>query len=300
MHTSRNKICVGAGLVSLDILMRGNDEYGISYKVGGTCGNVMMILSHMGWTAYPIARLDETEYTRMLLTDMRNHNVNTTFISTNDGTTPVIVQRNIVDKYGNPCHKFEILNNKGRFFLGYKSITKSQAQTIIAQMDFVPSVFFFDRISPAVICLAEHFKEKGSLIYFEPSCKVTEKGLDRCIELGDIIKFAEQRISDITFTSTFQNKLFIQTLGQRGLQYSLCSEPWVHIEPIVNQNIVDTSGAGDWTTSAFLNGLMGSDIRKISEMTSSNINQLLTNAQRVGSLSCSYEGARGMMTVNLE
>ncbi len=298
MHTNKNKICVGAGLVSLDILMRGNDEQGISYKVGGTCGNVMMILSHMEWSVYPIARLDETEYTRMLLADMRNHNVNTTFISTNDGTTPVIVQRNIVDKYGNPCHRFEILNNKGRFFLGYKSITKSQAQAIITEMDFIPSVFFFDRISPAVISLAEYFKEKGALIYFEPSCKVTEKGFDRCVELGDIVKFAEQRISDITFTSTYQNKLFIQTLGQRGLQYSLCGKPWVYIEPILNQNIVDTSGAGDWTTSAFLNGLMESDIRKVSEMSVPVINQILADAQRIGSLSCSYEGARGMMTAD--
>lgn len=298
MRTNK-KICVGAGLVSLDILMRGNDEHGISYKVGGTCGNVMMILSHMEWSVYPIARLDETEYTKMLLADMRSHNVNTTFISTNDGTTPVIVQRNIVDKYGNPCHRFEILNNKGRFFLGYKSITKSQAQAIIAEMDFIPSVFFFDRISPAVISLAEYFKEKGSLIYFEPSCKVTEKGFERCVELGDIVKFAEQRISDIAFTSTYQNKLFIQTLGQRGLQYSLCGKPWVYLEAILNHNIVDTSGAGDWTTSAFLNGLMESDIRKISDMTSSTINQILADAQRIGSLSCSYEGARGMMTADL-
>ena len=36
--------------------------------------------------------------------------------------------------------KFEILNNKGRFFLGYKSITKKQAETIITEMDFTPSV----------------------------------------------------------------------------------------------------------------------------------------------------------------
>ncbi len=300
MRINKNKICVGAGLVSLDILMRGNEVHGVSYKVGGTCGNVMMILSHMGWSAYPIARLDETHYTKMLLTDMENHNVNTTFVSTNDGTTPVIVQRNIVDKYGNPCHKFEILNNKGRFFLGYKSITKKQAEKIITEIDFTPSVFFFDRISPAVIRLAEHFKDKGTLIYFEPSCKVTEKGFTRCVELGDIIKFAEQRIPDIAFTSSFQNKLFIQTLGKRGLQYSLCGKAWIHLDAIMNQNVIDTSGAGDWTTSAFLNGLMELDIKKISEMTSSTINQLLMDAQRLGSLSCSYEGARGMMAVGVE
>lgn len=129
---------------------------------------------------------------------------------------------------------------------------------------------------------------------------MTEKGFTRCVELGDIIKFAEQRIPDIAFTSSFQNKLFIQTLGKRGLQYSLCGKAWIHLDAIMNQNVIDTSGAGDWTTSAFLNGLMELDIKKISEMTSSTINQLLMDAQRLGSLSCSYEGARGMMAVGVE
>ena len=129
---------------------------------------------------------------------------------------------------------------------------------------------------------------------------MTEKGFIRCIELGDIIKFAEQRISDLAFTSSFQNKLFIQTLGQRGLQYSLCGKAWIHLDAIVNKNVIDTSGAGDWTTSAFLNGLMELDIKKVSEMTLPTINQLLMDAQCLGSLSCSYEGARGMMTVNSE
>ncbi len=78
----------------------------------------------------------------------------------------------------------------------------------------------------------------------------------------------------------------------------MCGKPWVYIEPILNQNIVDTSGAGDWTTSAFLNGLMESDIRKVSEMSVPVINQILADAQRIGSLSCSYEGARGMMTAD--
>jgi fructokinase len=300
MRTNRDKICVGAGLVSLDILMRGNDDHGVSFKVGGTCGNVMMILSHMGWSVYPIARLDETDYAKRLLADMKDHHVNTKFVSTNDGTTPVIVQRNVVDKYGNPCHKFEILNNRGRFFLGYKSITRKQAEVIISKIDFTPAVFFFDRVSPAVIHLAEHFKSKGSLIYFEPSCKVTENGFLRCVELSDIIKFAKQRISDITYTSAYQNKLFIQTLGQQGLQYSLRGQNWVFLEPIVNNNLVDTSGAGDWTTSAFLNGLMESGIRNISKMTPKIISKLLMVAQEVGSRSCSYEGARGMMTVSFE
>ena len=54
-------ICVGAGLISLDVLIREGRKIPVSYYVGGTCGNVMMILSYLGWDAYPIARLDSTK-----------------------------------------------------------------------------------------------------------------------------------------------------------------------------------------------------------------------------------------------
>lgn len=55
-----NNIAVGAGLISLDVLIWDGKLIPVGYYVGGTCGNVMMILSRMGWESYPIARLDET------------------------------------------------------------------------------------------------------------------------------------------------------------------------------------------------------------------------------------------------
>ena len=61
MELETNNIIVGAGLISLDVLIWDGQRVPISYYVGGTCGNVMMILSHMGWDAYPIARLDGTK-----------------------------------------------------------------------------------------------------------------------------------------------------------------------------------------------------------------------------------------------
>ena len=74
MLTNRMIKCVGAGLVSLDILMRGYSDKQVSYKLGGTCGNVMAILSYMGWHTYPIARLDSTDYGKLLLDDMKSCN----------------------------------------------------------------------------------------------------------------------------------------------------------------------------------------------------------------------------------
>lgn len=287
-------ICVGAGLISLDVLIWDGQTIPVSYYVGGTCGNVMMILSYMGWESYPIARLDGTKDAKRVLDDMKRHNVHTDFVSTQDGKTPVIVQRNFINKDGIPTHKFESRNNLGRFYLDFKSLTLKQANEVIEKMDFVPKVFFFDRVSPAIQRLAEAFKEKGSVIFFEPSSRGGDvKRFNQCVEVADIIKFSDQRIKDIEQFEGYKDKLFIQTQGAKGLSYRLNSG-WIHLEPVANDKVVDTAGAGDWTAAAFINVLFTSR-KGLSGIKEADIEKALNEAQKVGAQSCSYEGARGMM-----
>lgn len=289
-------IVLGAGLISLDVLIRDGERIPVSYYVGGTCGNVMMILSHMGWKSYPIARIDSTKDGLRVLDDMRKHHVNIDFVSTQDGKTPVIVQRNFINKDGIPTHKFESRNNIGRFYLDFKSLTLKQANEVLEKIDFVPNVFFFDRVSPAILKLATTFKEKGSMIFFEPSSRGGNISLfNKCVEVADIIKFSEQRIKDIEQFHVNKGKLFIQTQGAKGLSYRLDSI-WKHLDSVVNENVVDTAGAGDWTAAALINKLFkDKEMFRISDVLVSDLEAALNEAQKVGSASCSYEGARGMM-----
>lgn len=288
-------IVVGAGLVSLDVLIWDGKRIPVAYYVGGTCGNVMMILSHMGWDSYPIARLDGTRDTDRLLADMKNHEVHTDYITTIDGKTPVIVQRNFISKDGTPTHKFESRNSKGHFYLDFKPLTVKQADVVIEKINFVPKVFFFDRVAPAILKLATAFKEKGSVVFFEPSSKGNLKLFNQCIEVADIVKFADQRIKDVSEFNGVGDKLFIQTQGAKGLSYRLNSK-WVHLKPVVNENAVDTAGAGDWTAAALINEMYkDKDIRSVSSFSASVLEHALNKAQAIGAESCSFEGARGMM-----
>lgn len=291
-----NNICVGAGLISLDVLIWDGQKVPVSFYVGGTCGNVMMILSHMGWDVYPIARLDGSKDTGRILDDMDKHHVHTDFISTSDGKTPVIVQRNFVNKDGIPTHKFESRNNIGRFYLDFKSLTLKQANNVLDRIGIIPKVFFFDRVSPAILKLATKFKEKGAVIFFEPSSKGGKVDLfNKCVEVADIVKFSDQRIKDLEQFDSYKNKLFIQTQGARGLNYRLNSD-WIHMEAVLNERVVDTAGAGDWTTAALINNLFKDTlIYGICDLLVSDLESALNEAQKVGASSCSYEGARGMM-----
>lgn len=295
MKLDTKNIVLGAGLISLDVLIRDGQRVPISYYVGGTCGNVMMILSHMGWDSYPIARLDETKDAKRVLADMQKHGVHSDFVSTSDGKTPVIVQRNFINKDGVPTHKFESRNNVGRFYLDFKALTLKQANDVIQKIDFAPKVFFFDRVSPSILKLAITFKEMGSVIFFEPSSRGDVNLFSRCVEAADIVKFSDQRIKDCQQFEWLMGKLFIQTQGAKGLNYRLNSD-WTHLEPVVNDNVVDTAGAGDWTAAALINELFkGKEIKNIADFSVSELEIALMEAQKVGAMSCSYEGARGMM-----
>lgn len=295
-HKTPN-IAVGAGLISLDVLIWDGQLIPVSYYAGGTCGNVMMILSYMGWETYPIARLDGTKDGLRVLSDMEKHQVHTDFVTTNDGKTPVIVQRNFINKDGVPTHKFESrANNIGRFYLDFKSLTMKQADEVISKIDFVPKVFFFDRVSPAIQKLATTFKKMGSVLFFEPSSRCSDvKRFYQCVELADIVKFSEQRFKDTNQFDAFESKLLIQTQGANGLNYRL-NTGWKHLEPFANDKVVDTAGAGDWTAAALINEMFkDKEIKSISHFTAYEIEKVLYKAQIIGARSCSYEGARGMM-----
>lgn len=290
-----NKQCFGAGLISLDILIKDEESSRpVSYYVGGTCGNVMMILSYMGWESYPIARLDSSKQTTRLLADMRKFNVRTDFVSTDSGKTPVIIQHNIIDKDGKPTHKFEFKDSKGRFYLSFSPVTKKQAEVVLDSLNHIPNVFFFDRVSPANIMIAKWMHDKGVLVYFEPSCKTSTKGFWDCVQYSDIVKFSNQRIEDVESFEGINDKLIIQTLGVDGLRYRNKEYKWRYLPAIHVADVVDTSGAGDWTSASLIHFLCHSE--DVSCSFSVNWDDCLIRAQKIAALSCKYDGARGLMS----
>ena len=87
-------------------------------------------------------------------------------------------------------------------------------------------------------------------------------------------------------------------MGSKGLRFNLFGQGWISLPPVLNNSIVDTSGAGDWTTATLLNEMANEGIATLKELNVDTLKKLLIKAQEYGSKSCSYEGARGMMQNN--
>jgi len=299
--SKENPICVGAGLIALDVVMNGSPKTPIKVFAGGSCGNVLTILSYLNWITFPVARLKKNEAAEELLSDLRAWNVETGMVTqTDDGSTPIIIHRITKDKNSNSIHRFEFKNPEtGRWLPAYKAVLVKDIEELTKKTE-IPEVFYFDRQSPSTIKLAEYYKSKGSLIYFEPTSIFNIKTFQKCLELADIIKFSSERVKDYsTLYKKQQVRLEIETLGTNGLRYrfshNLTCRKWTHIPSYKVGFVVDAAGAGDWCSAGIISQIGNKGKSGFDKINIKALRNALRFGQALGALNCFFDGARGSM-----
>lgn len=292
--------CVGIGLVALDVILNGSPSTPAKLCAGGSCGNVITILAFLKWNSKPIARFSDNDAAKNLFNDLENFNVDTSLISlSDDGETPIIIHRILKDKQGNAKHKFEFrIPQTNTWLPSYKPVLASEVNNLTSKQS-VADVYYFDRVSRSTIELGKFYKNKGALIFFEPSSITDNKQFKECLEIADIIKYSNDRISN--YSELFpepQVELEIETLGKEGIKYRRKSSKnygWNLIAPFEIKNIVDTAGAGDWCTAGIINELGGLGGNSFKKVQNSIIERALYIGQAFGGINCMYDGARGIM-----
>ena len=290
-------ICIGTGLVALDVVISSDPNIPAGFFAGGSCGNVLTILSYLGCQSYPIARLSCNQASEILAEDLRRWNVHTDLLKfSNDGSTPIIIHRIVKDKAGVRRHKFEFRNPEdGKYLPAYKPVLAKSVPEVVHDSP-KPSFFYFDRMNRASVDLASQYKENGAIIVFEPSSMKDRRMFDRCLQIADILKFSDDRMPEFsTEFSTGQTYLDIETLGSKGLRYrTKGSSEWIGIDAFDAREVMDAAGAGDWCTAGIIFHLLNSQAQL---MTASphDLNQALSFGQALGAINCNFEGARGAM-----
>ena len=110
--------------------------------------------------------------------------------------------------------------------------------------------------------------------------------------LSDIVKFSDENVPETSCADAFNDKLFVQTCGKDGLRFKLRGGEWKTLPGIPNDNIVDTEGAGDWTTATIIYGIVRSG-KPFSELNEEGIVPILMEAQRFASEKVSHLGSKG-------
>ena len=294
------KTIAGIGLIALDILVQ-NDLSVSSVAAGGTCGNVMAILSLLGWSASPVGRLQRDTCSETISTDLEAWGVNTEFLSlAPQAVAPAIVERLRMDSTGVPFHSFTFACPWcGERLPSYQPVTIPAVQgaaTNLVRND----VLFVDRASPGAVELASQFHSHGKIVVFEPSSSRVDHLFHKLLSVSHIVKYSHERFPELEEAAWPQvRKLEVQTLGRGGLRFRTARQSkvsaWQHLGAPLAKVIVDTCGAGDWATAGLIELACKGGLAGLMGMSKEDILRALGFAQRLGSWNCGYAGARGSM-----
>ncbi len=299
---SKKPVCVGTGLVTLDIVINRNPELPPRLWAGGSCGNVLTILSYLGWRAYLIARLGDDEAAAELLKDMESWKVKTTLVSRDSSQhTPVVVEKLGLTKNGIPWHRFEwTCPVCGSWLPKHKSVAAKAVEQISGRVPRA-KVFYFDRVARSSVELAKVSKSHGAAVVFEPSGIKNQKLFLECLEISDLVKYSHERLGHVReLTQNRKVPLEIETLGAEGLRYRLRTDgrqsgKWKRMQAHTVKNLKDAAGAGDWCSAGIIHWLCSAGSKTIGDATTQDIETALDFGQILAAVNCYFEGARGIM-----
>jgi fructokinase len=293
-------ICVGMGLVALDVILNGSPDTPPKIFAGGSCGNVLSILSFLGWKSYPIARLRKNQAADELIQDLIKWDVKTDLVFIkDDGSTPIIIHRIFTDKSGKPTHRFEFKIPETKQWLpNFKAVVNGEVD-LIKKIIPKTKVFYFDRISRSSIELAKYYRQNEALIFFEPSSMTDERLFSESLQTCHIIKFSKERLPNYS-TKFHKNQciLEIETLGSNGIRYRTTksrNKAWQIIKAPHLDSIQDTAGAGDWCSAGIIHSLGVKGAKGFQIAKKQDIETALIKGQLLGALNCKFDGARGLM-----
>ena len=291
--STKNPVCIGSGLIALDVIFSEKAKQP-NFLAGGSCGNVLTVLSYMGWNSFPVARLGKDIEGKRIVEDMKEWKVKTKFIETESGTnSPRIIERIFSGK--NPKHRFYTKCDHGNWLPNRKPFLLKTLATIQNQIP-KSNVFYFDRASPSALELAQNLKKQGSIIFFEPPKFLPDdKNFMKCLQIADIVKHCYDQGKE-TEQSDIKIPLEIRTMGEDGLQYCariLKQRTWKKIDAFPASNLVDAAGSGDWLSAGLIHVLFQNKSKFAP--TQKKLEFALRFGQALASLNCNFVGARGLM-----
>lgn len=267
-------------------------------EAGGTCGNVMCMLSRLGWKVYPQVKLIDNDEGKQLADSLTSYGCDATHISFDPkgGFSGMTCTHRRSNKTGE--HELG-LSTFGPNGSQYPKITelriRDEVPVFLENLSKVPDVYFFDHNEAGPRKIAEELRRHGSLIYYECENNREWNKVIKSVQVADIVKFSDENVPDPTFCEDYKDKLFIQTQGSKGLQFKLRDGEWIHVQPQKVSNVVDWEGCGDTITAVFLYELGNLGLPKVSELTEEQVKTALTAATEKAALCTQYYGSKGWL-----
>ena len=289
----KHPVCLGTGFVSLDIVKGQRGDFAAA---GGSCGNVMTILAWLGWSSTPAARLGADPAGNFLTQELTEEGLDTTYVSNEKKVaSPIVIHKFVETTDGDRSHRFSLsCPDCGTWLPRFRSMTLGQADHVAATAPR-PNVFYFDRVSPASLKLAEWARNRGALIVFEPSGIGDERAIQRAVDVCHVLKYSNERLGHVPdLAAATAPRLIIETFGGAGLRVRWRSR-WSTLTAFKAPRFVDAAGSGDWCSAGLIHQLGQRGAVELDQIRKPQLESALRFGQALAAINCAFEGARGAM-----
>ena len=286
--------CLGTGLLSLDLIYK--DSTKPLAAAGGSCGNVMAMLTSFGWDARPAGRIGEDLAASILLHDLISLGVNTDFIYQDKNShTPIILEflnmsgSESGHSFSRTCH---ITQQK---LPRYEALHDTEICNILKSVDEF-DYYYFDRLDNNALKLASRFSQQGKPVFFEPQKISSVTQFLEVLPHVSVLKISDETALNLSDAlNQCLPDLTIVTHGKEGLSYRCSDGRHASIPAMRNENVVDACGSGDWLSASIINEMFVQQITSFSVLSTRAIENVLFNSQMKSTDNLSYVGARGAM-----
>lgn len=297
-RSRRKAQLLGAGYLTLDLVVRDLNTRDYWQSIGGTCGNVSTFASALGANVTVLARVGRDRRGDLLLSSLEAMGIDVAHIERSARlNSPGVVQLARTDI--GRTHRFAFRCPVCEASLPKTSVvSKQQAENEAKRIDEFDA-FFFDRATLATVSLAEAARNVGLLVIFEPTTVPRTALANQAAALSDIVKVSQQPNNGMDAwrpTQGASTRFIVETLGSRGVRFRSRFQnrwcTWREMPCVAQSNIRDTAGAGDWLTAGMITCLLSVP----SSLTSDDMHSSIEYGQRLSSLSLSFDGAQGALT----
>lgn len=269
--------------------------------MGGTCGNVAVILAELGLSPTILAQVGSDFRGASLIASLRQGGVDVSNVLRVDGhATGAVVE--IVSPDMRDGHRFLFRCPSCGVGLRHSNMVKRAAVRELNDRIDDFGIFFFDRARRSTIELAEKAAERDSLVVFEPYRPPLGSMYERAAATSHVVKYARRspRVPPSGWVppANWRGRLIIETLAQDGLRFMLRDPdqnwlPWRYQAAIQPAAVCDTAGAGDWCTAGVIHDLARA--REFDRWSLDNVEKAITFGQALAAVNVAFPGPRGAL-----
>ncbi|TGQ77348.1 MULTISPECIES: PfkB family carbohydrate kinase [unclassified Mesorhizobium] len=280
---------VGTGFTVLDRLYADGDL--TAEALGGSCGNVLVSLAMLQRQVTPVLALGLDEIGEQLLAEFEIAGADTRYIHRHPGRRSPVLRQELDTRSGHHSFSFTCCDTFEEY-PRYQPIGHEELQSAMVALENC-TLFYTDRLSPAILDAMAQAYHGGAIIYFEPS-DIDHALFDEALAITSVLKYSSDRLGpELDDKVAASAAMAIVTYGADGLELRHGRERiWCAAYPA--KQVTDTCGSGDMVSVGLIDWLLARATPRLAALDIHDLMGGVVAGQRLAAENCAFAGARGV------